>query len=181
MQKLGVFWKIQDICYNMGTEIFKIKEKMTEKIKPKVANRPKNWCNSQYLAKFSVTSRQCLLETCQWPSLAYPCLTLAWASKKNQYWMFVLAKWVKLLMVHTYTEWISRWAMFFMKILIRVGLKNVESFQFTISCHLSPVTTSNPLNPIENYTLHEQVGLTLGWSSVVFALKKVTFTNPKVT
>ena len=84
--------------------------------------------------------------------------------------MFVLAKWVKLLMVHTYTEWISRWAMFFMKILIRVGLKNVESFQFTISCHLSPVTTSNPLNPIENYTLHEQVGLTLGWSSVVFAL-----------
>ena len=81
MPKLGVFWKIQDICYNMGTEIFKIKEKMTEKIKPKVANRPKNWCNSQYLAKFSVTSRQCLLETCQWPSLAYPCLTLAWASQ----------------------------------------------------------------------------------------------------
>ena len=26
MQKLGVFWKIQDICYNMGTEIFKIEE-----------------------------------------------------------------------------------------------------------------------------------------------------------
>ena len=24
MQKLGVFWKIQDICYNIGTEIFKI-------------------------------------------------------------------------------------------------------------------------------------------------------------
>ena len=38
MQKLGVFWKIQDICYNMGTEIFKIEEEMTEKMKPKVTN-----------------------------------------------------------------------------------------------------------------------------------------------
>ena len=36
MQKLGVFWKIQDICYKMGTEIFKIEEEMTEKMKPKV-------------------------------------------------------------------------------------------------------------------------------------------------
>ena len=26
MQKLGVFWKIQDICYKMGTEIFKIQK-----------------------------------------------------------------------------------------------------------------------------------------------------------
>ena len=34
MQKLGVFWKIQDICNIMGTEIFKIEEEMTEKIKP---------------------------------------------------------------------------------------------------------------------------------------------------
>ena len=33
MQKLGVFWKIQDICYKMGTEIFKIEEEMTEKMK----------------------------------------------------------------------------------------------------------------------------------------------------
>ena len=40
MQKLGVFWKIQDICYNMGTKIFKIEEEMTEKMKPKVANPP---------------------------------------------------------------------------------------------------------------------------------------------
>ena len=40
MQKLGVFWKIQDICYNMGTEIFKIEEEVTEKMKPKVANPP---------------------------------------------------------------------------------------------------------------------------------------------
>ena len=38
MQKLGVFWKIQDICNIMGTEIFKIEEEMTEKIKPQVAN-----------------------------------------------------------------------------------------------------------------------------------------------
>ena len=40
MQKLGVFWKIQDICYIMGTEIFKIEEEMTEKMKPKVADPP---------------------------------------------------------------------------------------------------------------------------------------------
>ena len=38
MQKLGVFWK--DICYQMGTEIFKIEEEMTEKMKPKVAIPP---------------------------------------------------------------------------------------------------------------------------------------------
>ena len=37
---LGVCWKIQDICYEMGTEIFKIEEEMTEKMKPKVANHP---------------------------------------------------------------------------------------------------------------------------------------------
>ena len=30
MQKLGVFWKILDICYKMGTEIFKIEEEMTK-------------------------------------------------------------------------------------------------------------------------------------------------------
>ena len=40
MQKLGVFWKIQDICYIMGTEIFEIEEEMTEKMKPKVAKPP---------------------------------------------------------------------------------------------------------------------------------------------
>ena len=37
---VGVFWKIQDFCYNMGTEIFKIEKEMTEKIKPEVANPP---------------------------------------------------------------------------------------------------------------------------------------------
>ena len=35
---LGVYWKIQDICYHMGTEIFKIEEEMTEKMKHKVTN-----------------------------------------------------------------------------------------------------------------------------------------------
>ena len=40
MQKLGVFRKIQDICYQMGTEIFKIEEETTEKMKPKVSNPP---------------------------------------------------------------------------------------------------------------------------------------------
>ena len=38
MQNLGVFWKLQDICCVMGTEIFKIEEEMTEKMKPEVAN-----------------------------------------------------------------------------------------------------------------------------------------------
>ena len=47
MQMLGVFWKIQDICYIMGTEIFKIEEEMTEKMKLEVANPPsKNQHNS---------------------------------------------------------------------------------------------------------------------------------------
>ena len=40
MQKMGVFLKIQDICYFIGTEIFKIEEEMTEKMKPIVANPP---------------------------------------------------------------------------------------------------------------------------------------------
>ena len=42
MQMLEVFWKIQDICYKIGTEIFKIEEEMTKKMKPKVANPPFN-------------------------------------------------------------------------------------------------------------------------------------------
>ena len=37
IKKLGVFWKIQDICCSMATDIFKIKEEMTEKMKPEVA------------------------------------------------------------------------------------------------------------------------------------------------
>ena len=46
---LGVYWKIQDICYHMGTEILKIEEEMTEKMKRKVANPPpsKKGQNSQ--------------------------------------------------------------------------------------------------------------------------------------
>ena len=48
--KVGVFWKIQDICYQMGTEILKIEEKMTEKMKHKVANPPsKNDQNSCFI------------------------------------------------------------------------------------------------------------------------------------
>ena len=35
---VGVYWKIQVICYHMGTEIFKIEEEMLEKMKPEVAN-----------------------------------------------------------------------------------------------------------------------------------------------
>ena len=38
-KKLGVFWKIQDICYQIGTEIFKIEEEMTEKMKPAPISR----------------------------------------------------------------------------------------------------------------------------------------------
>ena len=41
MQKLGVFWKIQDICYHMGTEILKIEEVMTEKMRLEVARHLK--------------------------------------------------------------------------------------------------------------------------------------------
>ena len=47
MLKFGVFWKIQDICYQISTEIFKIEEEVTKKMKPKVANPPsKNGQNS---------------------------------------------------------------------------------------------------------------------------------------
>ena len=51
---LGVYWKIQDICYQMSTEIFKIDEKMTEKMKHKVANPPsKNGQNSLLTIRLS--------------------------------------------------------------------------------------------------------------------------------
>ena len=40
-KKLGVFWKIQDICCKMATDIFKLKEERTEKIKPEVARHKK--------------------------------------------------------------------------------------------------------------------------------------------
>ena len=41
LQKLGVFWKIQEIWNNMGTRICKIIEEMSEIIEPKAGN-PKN-------------------------------------------------------------------------------------------------------------------------------------------
>ena len=45
--KVGGVSESSDICYIMGTEIFKIEEEMTEKMKPKVANPPsKNGQNS---------------------------------------------------------------------------------------------------------------------------------------
>ena len=53
---LGLFWKIQDICYQMVTEIFKIEEKMTEKMKPKVANPP-----FQKWAEFSARNTHSLI------------------------------------------------------------------------------------------------------------------------
>ena len=48
MQMLGVYRKIQDICYHMGTEILKIEEEMTERMKPKVAN-PSSKIGKNYL------------------------------------------------------------------------------------------------------------------------------------
>ena len=41
LQKLGVFWKIQEICNKMGTRICKIVEEMSEIIELKVGN-PEN-------------------------------------------------------------------------------------------------------------------------------------------
>ena len=48
MQKMGVFWKIQDICSILSTEIFKIEEEMTEKMKPEVANPPSKICRIHF-------------------------------------------------------------------------------------------------------------------------------------
>ena len=63
MQKLGVFWKIQDICYQMDTEIFKIEEEMTEKMKPEVANpSSKNRQNS--LLTLCTPMILCIFMTC---------------------------------------------------------------------------------------------------------------------
>jgi len=40
MRKLGVFWKIRDICCQMGAEIFKVEGELAERVKPEVANPP---------------------------------------------------------------------------------------------------------------------------------------------
>ena len=50
---LGVFWKIQEISYKMGTKICKIVEEMSEIIEPKVDN-PKNF-SQQKLSHFEPT------------------------------------------------------------------------------------------------------------------------------
>ena len=59
---LGVYWKIQDICYQMSTEIFKIDEKMTEKMKHKVANPPSK--NGQNSLLTSPLMSLCIFMTC---------------------------------------------------------------------------------------------------------------------
>ena len=48
---LGLFWKIQDTCYNMCTEIFKIDDEMSEKIKPKFGNPCSNQLEKLEVAK----------------------------------------------------------------------------------------------------------------------------------
>ena len=48
---LGLFWKIQDTCYNMCTEIFKIEDEMSEKIKPKFGNPCSNQLEKLEAAK----------------------------------------------------------------------------------------------------------------------------------
>ena len=40
IQNAKVGGVLENICYNMGTKIFKIEDDMTEKMKPKVANPP---------------------------------------------------------------------------------------------------------------------------------------------
>ena len=64
MQMLGVFWKIQDICYQMGTEIFKIEEEMTEKMKPKVANPPSKNRQNSLLTLCTPLMILCIFMTC---------------------------------------------------------------------------------------------------------------------
>ena len=61
---LGVYWKIQDICYHMGTEIFKIEEEMTEKMKPKVANPPSKNCQNSLLTLCTPLMILCIFMTC---------------------------------------------------------------------------------------------------------------------
>ena len=54
MQNLGVLWKIQDICYQMGTEIFQIEEEMTEKMKHKVTNPPPEKINRIHCSQYTL-------------------------------------------------------------------------------------------------------------------------------
>ena len=63
MQKLGVFWKIQDICYNIGTEILKIEEEMTEKMKPQVANPPPK-IGKIHCTQYALLMSLCIFMTC---------------------------------------------------------------------------------------------------------------------
>ena len=62
--KMGVFWKIQDICYIISTEIFKIEEEMTEKMKPKVANPPSKNGQNSLLKICTPFMSLCIFMTC---------------------------------------------------------------------------------------------------------------------
>ena len=59
-----MFWKIQDICYQMGTEIFKIEEEMTEKMKPEVANPPSKNRQNSLLTLCTHLMILCIFMTC---------------------------------------------------------------------------------------------------------------------
>ena len=64
MQKLGVFWNIQVICYQMGTEILKIEEEMLEKMKPEVANPPSKNRQNSLLTLCTPLMILCIFMTC---------------------------------------------------------------------------------------------------------------------
>ena len=64
IQMLGVYWKIQDICYQMGAEIFKTEEEMTEKTKHKVANLPSKNGQNSLLTICSPLMSLCIFMTC---------------------------------------------------------------------------------------------------------------------
>ena len=64
IQKLGVFWKINDTGYTMGTKIFKIEEEMTEKMKPKVANPPSKNGQNSLLTLCTPLIIRCIFMTC---------------------------------------------------------------------------------------------------------------------
>ena len=64
MLNLGVFWKIQDICYIMGTENFKIEEEMLEKMKPEFANPPSKNRQNSLLTLCTPLMILCIFMTC---------------------------------------------------------------------------------------------------------------------
>ena len=59
-----MFWKIQDICYIIGTVIFKIEEEMTEKMKPQVSNPPSKNGQNSLLTIWTPLMSLCIFMTC---------------------------------------------------------------------------------------------------------------------